>query len=143
MREFLSVRRTFRLKAEEDAQIAKEAELCGYQLSSFIRMKLLGRIKGLHIARTPTADLPVLIDTLGKLADFTSDIDRVLRTLYQIADRLDERTQDLFGLDGCLHELTLISRAGHQTFSTVDRAIVHRILVPKVEEVFSNTPPIL
>lgn len=141
MKEFLSVRRTFRLKAEEDAQIASEAELCGYQLSSFIRLKLLGRIKGLHIARTPTADLPVLVDALGKIANFNVGIDRIARTLEQIADQLDERRQDLFGLDGCLRELMRISGDARQTFSTVDVAIRQRILVPKAEEVFTDSTP--
>ena len=111
MSDLLSVRRTVRFRVEENAQIVREAKLYGKRISSYMRIKLLGKTDGLPLARLPSVDTDLLSAALCKIGDLKQSVDRASSTLSHIANHLDTGSRDLFGLDGCVRELMRQSQA--------------------------------
>jgi len=123
----LSIRRTFRLRPEEDAELALEAKQHGYGLSTFIRIKLLDRTKGLCIRAQPTPDMPALHEASSTLHSLIIALPRLEAVLVEIAERLDKGSRDLFGPDGCLLELRQTITLARLTSSAVNKAIITRM----------------
>jgi len=87
---------------EDHQSLKQEAESYGYDLSSLLRLRIYGKVKGMRITRRPSADMMLMGDIIGRLTAQNAEINKIGSNLNQIAKRLNQGSRDLFGLDSCL-----------------------------------------
>lgn len=65
-----------RVTNEDYEMIKKEAEDYGYDISTILRLRFFGKIKGMRITRRPRADVMLLGDIIGRLTDITGELNK-------------------------------------------------------------------
>lgn len=119
---------------DEHAALKHEAESYGYDLSTLLRLRIFGKVKGLRITRRPSADMMMLGDIIGKLTALSGEVNKIGSNLNQIAKRLNQGSRDLFGLDGCLRTITAISQKILKLLSHIETVITGHKSIHNGEE---------
>jgi hypothetical protein len=123
-----------RLTPNERDALKKEAESCGYDLSTLLRLRIFGKVKGMRITRRPSTDVMLLGDIIGKLTALIAELNKVGSNINQIAKRLNRGSRDVFGLDGALRLFEQLGQRIFKTLNHVEAAITGRITTPHNEE---------
>ena len=123
-----------RVTEEEHTGLKREADGYGYDLSTLLRLRIFGTIKGMRVTRKPTADIALLGDLLGRLIALTSELNKVGSNINQIARRLNQGSQDAFGLDGALRQIEQLTHKILKVLERIEAAITGRVKNHKPEE---------
>jgi hypothetical protein len=91
-----------RVTAQEHSTLKQEAEAHGYDLSTLLRLRIFGKVKGMRVIRRPSTDVMLLGDIIGRLTALTAELNKLGSNINQIAKRLNQGSRDVFGLDGAL-----------------------------------------
>jgi hypothetical protein len=113
-------------KAERDG-LMQEAEQCGYDLSTLLRLRIFGEIKGMRITRKPSTDIAVLGDMISRLTALTGELNKIGSNLNQIAKRLNQGSRDMFGLESCLRLYEQTNTKVLQVLNLTEAAITGRL----------------
>lgn len=116
-------------KAERDG-LMREAEQCGYDLSTLLRLRIFGKIKGMRITRKPSTDIAMLGDMISRLSTLASELNKIGSNLNQIAKRLNQGSRDMFGLDSCLRFYEQSNTKILQVLNLTEAAITGRLKQP-------------
>jgi hypothetical protein len=103
--------------AKEHEAFRQEAETYGYDISTLLRLRIFGKVRGMRITRRPSTDMMLLGEIIGKLAALTSEVNKLGSNLNQIAKRLNQGSRDTFGLDSCLR---LFEQIGQKIFRVLN-----------------------
>ncbi len=123
-----------RVTEQEHADLKREARNYGYDLSTLLRLRIFGKIAGIKITRRPSADMMMLGDIIGKLTALTSEVNKLGSNLNQIAKRLNQGSQDLFGLHSCLRLFEALGQKILTVLHHVEAAITGRKATHNKEE---------
>jgi len=120
--------RILRLRVTEQERdgIKTEAEEYGYELSSLLRLRIFGKVKGMRITRRPSTDMMLLGDIIGKLTALTGEINKLGSNLNQIAKRLNQGSTDVFGLHSCLRLFEQVGQKIFKVLNLIEAAITGR-----------------
>lgn len=121
-------RRMLGLWVQENEHLAfkKEAASYGYDLSTMLRLRIFGTIKGMRVTRRPTADIALLGDLLSRLIGLTSELNKVGSNINQIARRLNQGSHDAFGLDSALRQIEQLTHKILKVLEQIEAAITGR-----------------
>ena len=130
------VRRMLALRVTEDEHksFRQEAESYGYDLSTLLRLKIFGKVKGMRITRRPSSDIMLLGDVIGKLTAITGELNKIGSNINQIAKRLNQGSRDAFGLDACLRLFEQLGQKTLKTLNHIESAITGRLKTTNIEE---------
>ena len=122
------IRRMLGLQVSEEDHRAftREAENYGYDISTLLRLRIFGKVKGMRITRRPSTDMMLLGDIIGKLTALTGEVNKLGSNLNQIAKRLNKGSRDAFGLDGCLRLFEQIGQKLFRVLNLIEAAITGR-----------------
>ena len=119
---------------EDHLAFKREAESYGYDLSTMLRLRIYGTIKGMRVTRRPHADIALLGDLMGRLAALTSEVNRVGSNINQIAKHLNHGNRDVFGLKSYLSLFEQVSQKILKALTQVEAAITGRQKIHNTEE---------
>ena len=111
---------------EDHAAFKQEAENLGYDLSTLLRLRIFGKLKGMRVIRRPSADVMLLGEVIGRLTALTAEVNKIGSNLNQIAKRLNMGSRDLFGLDSNLRLFEAIGQKTLKVLNQVEAAITGR-----------------
>jgi hypothetical protein len=114
-----AARRSLGLKVTDRDYVLlqKEAEEYGFDLSTLLRLRIFGKLKGMRITRRPSADMMLLGEIIGRLSAVASEMNKSGSNLNQIAKRTNEGYRTLLGLDEALRSF---ERHGHDLARVLD-----------------------
>ena len=118
-------RRLLALWVSEDdhALIKTEAEGCGYDISTLLRLRIFGTFRKMKVISRPSPEIMLLSDIAGKIGAFKANSGKIATQLEKIAGSLDQNKRDLFGLDSCLRLLEPLCGKTLSTMNLIDDAI--------------------
>lgn len=123
-----------RVPEDEHRAFRQEAENYGYDLSTLLRLRIFGKVKGMRITRRPSTDMMLLGDIIGKLTALTAEMNKLGSNLNQIAKHLNQGSRDLFGLDSCLRLFEALGQKILKTLSHIEAAITGRKTISSEDE---------
>jgi hypothetical protein len=115
-----------RVTEQEHIGLKREADQYGYDLSTLLRLRIFGKVKGMRITRRPSTDMMLLGDIIGKLTALTGEVNKLGSNLNQIAKRLNKGSRDTFGLDGCLRLFEQVGQKLFRVLNLIEAAITGR-----------------
>ncbi|MDX2028237.1 MAG: plasmid mobilization relaxosome protein MobC [Alphaproteobacteria bacterium] len=116
-----------RVSEAEHKDLKREADSYGYDLSTLLRLRIFGKIKGMRITRRPSTDIMLLGDIIGKLTALTGELNKIGSNINQIAKRLNQGQRDLFGLDSCLRLFEQLGQKILKVLTHIEAAITGRL----------------
>jgi mobilization protein NikA len=121
-----AARRSLGLKVTDRdyALLQKEAEEYGFDLSTLLRLRIFGKVKGMRITRRPSADMILLGEVLGRLSAIAAEMNKNGSNLNQIAKRVNEGYRTLLGLDEALRAFERHGQELARVLDLVESAIV-------------------
>jgi len=120
-----------RVTDEEHRGLRQEANNYGYDLSTLLRLRIFGKVKGMRITRRPSTDMMMLGEIIGKLTTLTGEVNKLGSNLNQIARRLNKGSRDLFGLDSCLRLFEQIGQKIFKVLNLIEAAITRHPHISK------------
>ena len=122
-----------RITSSEHAALKREAEDHGFDLSTLLRLRIFGKIKGIRIIRRPSTDIMLLGDIIGRLTALTAEINKLGSNINQIAKRLNQGSRDTFGLDGALR---LFEQLGHRLLRVLHQ--IEAVITGRTKHIHPN-----
>lgn len=116
-----------RVTEAEHHGLKQEAEAYGYDLSTLLRLRIFGKIKGMRVTRKPSTDIAMLGDMISRLTALTGELNKIGSNLNQIAKRLNQGSRDMFGLDSCLRFYEQSNTKIVQVLNLTEAAITGRL----------------
>jgi hypothetical protein len=123
-----------RVTEQEHQTLKQEAEDYGFDVSTLLRLRIFGKIKGMRVTRRPRTDVMLLGDIIGRLTALTSELNKLGSNINQIAKRLNQGSRDVFGIDGALRLFEQLGQRLLKTLNHIEAVITGRLINPHSEE---------